>query len=130
MLVLTLRTDKPEAEIGLYEDGKKLAYEEWHAHRTLSETIHSKLEEMLKKTKHDWSDITGVVVYKGPGSFTGLRIGLSVANALAYGNKIPIVGETGDNWIEKGLQRIGNGENETNTLPEYGAEPHITQQKK
>jgi tRNA threonylcarbamoyladenosine biosynthesis protein TsaB len=36
-------------------------------------------------------DIEGVVCFKGPGSFTGLRIGLTVGNALAYAQNIPVV---------------------------------------
>lgn len=130
MLILTLRTDKREAEIGLYDNGKKLVYEVWHAHRSLSETIHIKIESLLEKANKDWSGIGGVVVYRGPGSFTGLRIGLSVANALAYGNNLPIVSESGESWIDDGITRLAKGDNETTALPEYGAEPHITQQKK
>ena len=81
MLILTIRTDKPEAEIGLFEDNKQLAYEMWQAHRELSDTIHKKIEKLLKSQKKDWQNIDGIVCFKGPGSFTGLRIGLTVGNA-------------------------------------------------
>ncbi len=47
--------------------------------------------------------IEGIVCYEGPGSFTGLRIGLSFGNALAYTRGIPIVGARDSSWIEKGL---------------------------
>lgn len=127
--MLTLRTDNPEAEIGLYEDNKQLAYLTWQAHRQLAETIHTKIQEMLKKQGKGWQDITGVVVYKGPGSFTGLRIGLSVANALAYSLGIPIVAEQED-WIAQGIKRLVAGDSDRIAKPEYGAPVHITLPKK
>lgn len=129
-MILTIRTDNPEAEIGLFDQaGVKLAYEKWQAHRLLSETILGKLEELLASQNLTFKDLTGLVFYKGPGSFTGLRIGCSVTNAIVYAEKLKSVGETGDNWIEKGLKRLASGESE-NLVPFYGAEPHITQQKK
>lgn len=130
MLILTIRTDKPEAEIGLYEDDKKLAYETWQAHRTLSETIHLKIKDLLSDQKKSLQDIKGVVCYKGPGSFTGLRIGLSVANSLAYGLETHIVGTTGENWIEDGVEELKTGKQEPVIKPEYGAPAHITTPKK
>jgi tRNA threonylcarbamoyladenosine biosynthesis protein TsaB len=130
MIILTIRTDKPEAEIGLYRGGRQLAYYTWQAHRQLAETIHLKIEELLKGQNSGLAGITAIAVYKGPGSFTGLRIGLSVANALADGLQVPIVSETGEDWIEKAIGRLQAGENEEVSLPEYGAPPHITQPKK
>jgi len=130
MLILTIRTDRPEAEIGLFEDNENLVYETWEAHRQLAETIHTKIKTLLKSKDKDWHDIEGVVCFKGPGSFTGLRIGLTVGNALAYGLNVPIVGTQGDDWANQGIDRIIKGENETQVLPEYGHEPHITKPKK
>lgn len=130
MLVLTLRTDKPESEIGLYQDGTELAYETWQAHRQLAETIHHKLQELLQSHGRKWNDIEALVVYRGPGSFTGLRIGLSVANALANSYGVPIVGESGDQWQSHGISQLAAGKNEGFVVPEYGAEVHITQPKK
>ncbi len=130
MLILTLRTDNPQAEIGLYDDHKKLIYHEWQAHRQLAETIHLQILELLKSQGKDWPDIQGVVCYKGPGSFTGLRIGLSVANALAQSLNVPIVGQGGDDWLQKGLARLAGGKNDMQVLPEYGAEAHVTKPRK
>ena len=48
MLILTIRTDKPESEIGLFEDLNQLTYLEWHAHLELAETIHTKVSTLLK----------------------------------------------------------------------------------
>lgn len=130
MLILTLRTDRPEAELGLYNGSEQLLYEAWPAHRQLAETIHIKINELLEARQLLLADIQAVVAYKGPGSFTGLRIGLTVANALAESLAIPIVGTTGENWIALGTARLARGENEKAALPEYGSAPHITPPKK
>lgn len=130
MIVLSIRTDKPEAEIGLYDDGKQLTYQTWEAHRRLAETIHGNIQQLLHEQGKDWKDIQGIIGYLGPGSFTGLRIGLSVANALAYSLDAPIVGQMGETWIEDGCQRLAAAANDIQILPEYGMDPHITQARK
>lgn len=129
MLILTIRTDKPDAEVGLYDDNRQLAYEVWPAHRELSNTLHKKIQELLQSQDKDLKDIDGIVCFQGPGSFTGLRIGITVADALAYGLDIPVVA-TQDDWIEQGIERLQTGQNDQIALPHYGAPAHITQQKK
>jgi tRNA threonylcarbamoyladenosine biosynthesis protein TsaB len=126
MLILTIRTDRPEAEIGLFKDGNKLAYSTWPAYRRLAETIHLELKKLLESQGRSLEDVGGLVAFKGPGSFTGLRIGLSVANALAYSLHIPIVATKGTDWIARGIKRLGQGADEQIVLPEYGAPPHVT----
>lgn len=130
MLILTIRTDKPEAEIGLFNDTEKLGYEIWQAHRQLAETIHHKIAEVLDASGKQLSDIEGIALFKGPGSFTGLRIGASVANALAASLQIPIVGTTDEDWLQRAIGNITSGANDRIIVPEYGAPVHITQQKK
>lgn len=130
MTILTIRTDKPEAEIGLYQDMRQLGSDSWQAHRILAETLHDRLRQALEAQGLQWKDVEGIIVYQGPGSFTGLRIGITVANSLAYGLKAAVVGTQGENWLAEGLQRLMAGQNDTMVLPEYGAEAHITQQKK
>lgn len=130
MIILSLRTDKPESEIGLFDDKTKLGYESWEAHRRLAETLHMKIERLLVDNKKSWQDIDGIVVFKGPGSFTGLRIGISMANALVYANNARIVGTKGEKWLDDGLLALRGGKNESPVIPEYGSEAHITQPKK
>lgn len=129
MLILTIRTDKPEAEIGLFDDREQLAYETWQAHRELAETINKKIVDVLQSAHVHLHELQGIVAFKGPGSFTGLRIGLTVANALAYGLAIPVVASDAEAWLEAGIERLLKGENERVALPEYGAAPNITAPK-
>jgi len=132
MLILTIRTDKPEAEVGLFNDQSKLQYQTWEAHRKLGVTIHQKIEEILNKENKKLSDLEGVVAFEGPGSFTGLRIGLTVGNTLAQQLNIPIAGSSDENWITTGahdLKTLSHDEL-TIALPKYGRGPHITSPRK
>jgi len=130
--IVTIRTDKPEAEVGVYaSDGTQLSYHVWLAHRELSKTLLGAIRDELAKQTATFADISQVLVFKGPGSFTGLRIGITVANTLSYGLGVPIVGVADEHeWLERGIRRIKDNENDKLVLPEYGAEAHITKQKK
>lgn len=130
MIILTLRTDKSESEIGVYDDDRQLAYVSWQAHRQLAETIHAKISETLETAGKQLTDVQGIVCFQGPGSFTGLRIGLSVANALSYGLQVPIVAKQEPDWIRSGIQALQAGTGEPLALPYYGADAHITPPKK
>lgn len=130
MIILTIRTDKADAEIGLFDGQEKIEYETWQADHELSLTILQKIKDLLERNQRQFKDLEGILVYKGPGSFTGLRIGLSVANTLAYGLHIAVVASSGDDWLESGQHRLMAGDNENITLPSYGAEANITKPKK
>jgi tRNA threonylcarbamoyladenosine biosynthesis protein TsaB len=130
MLILTIKSDAPLAALSLYDDQQLLKKEDWLADRTLADTIHLKIAELLKSNGKDWADIKGLVCFEGPGSFTGLRIGLSVGNAMAYGLNAPIVGSRGKNWELSGIKKLLGGKSETIIIPHYSAEPHITPPKK
>lgn len=130
MIILTLRTDKPEAEIGLFDDNKKFGYTVWSAHRRLAETIHAKIEEILNKSSISLKDVQGLVVFQGPGSFTGLRIGISVANALAYSLSIPVIACRDPNWLEAGISDLVTGKNNIIAQAFYGQDAKTTKPKK
>ncbi len=131
--ILAIRTDSPTAEIGLLLDypSHQIAHYTWEANRLLAETIHDKITEMLGKNNVEWSQIIGLIAYQGPGSFTGLRIGISVANALAYSLKIPIVGvQKNHNWLIEGCELLGENKNHYPLVPSYGAPAFVTQPRK
>lgn len=129
MIILTIRTDKPEAEIGIYNNQQQIAHEIWLAHRELAETIHVKIKTLLESKHKRLQDIGGIVVYKGPGSFTGLRIGITVANTLANSLNVPIIGAMDSSWVQTGVEQLGNGKNDGLVAPEYGALPNISRPK-
>jgi tRNA threonylcarbamoyladenosine biosynthesis protein TsaB len=128
--ILAIRTDKPEAELYLLEGNKRLSEIKWQAHLKLAETLNSKVEEILNKSSISYKDLNGIAVFKGPGSFTGLRIGMSVANALAYAENIPIVAREGEGWLRQSANDLMAGETDKIAIPEYGSPAHITQPRK
>lgn len=99
---------------------------DWEAGRTLARGLLAFIQEKVGDVKN----ISGIGIMRGPGSFTGLRIGMAVANTLADGLGIPIVGETGDSWRESALGRLSSGEDDQVILPFYGGDAHITKPKK
>lgn len=130
-MILVIRTDKPEAELYILNRESEIEGEViWEAHRELSNTIFYKINEVFKQCNASYGQLKGVIVYEGPGSFTGLRIGATVANTLASSLDIPIVGTTGHNWISQGAQRLLKEENDQIITPKYGGEPNITKPRK
>ena len=111
-------------------DGDKRTDYEWAAERNLARDMLAYLRDRLAENEASFADISGIGVFRGPGSFTGLRIGLAVLNTIAHEQRIPIVGVTGDAWREECLVWLQNGRNDEIVLPEYGAEARITKPRK
>jgi tRNA threonylcarbamoyladenosine biosynthesis protein TsaB len=130
MLILTIKTDQMLAELGLFNGAEAIDKLQWEAHRTLADTIHLKIKELLDNNKLDWDKLGGIVGFAGPGSFTGLRIGLTVANALAYSLHIPIVATKNDDWQGQGIKQLLAGKNQKIAVPYYGQEANISTPKK
>lgn len=129
-MIMTLKTASPTTELRLLKpDGNMLLDDAWKSDRQLSSQLLEHLSGLLGRQHLTWDALTGLVVFRGPGSFTGLRIGATVANAIAYAQEIPIVGTIGEDWVETGLQRLASGESDTQVVPHYGAPPNITKPK-
>lgn len=133
-MILILKTGAEEnllelRELDSGEDSAKF-HLTWPASKLLSEELPGMIEDALSSLGLGFDDVSGVVGFRGPGSYTGLRIGITVINAIADQVGAPIVGEVGDNWLEDGLVRLRSGENDQIILPEYGGEANITKPRK
>lgn len=125
-MYLGIRTDSPIAEFYFYSGTELQAVKSWQADRQLAHGLLGQLENFLSAHGATFHDLDGGFVYRGPGSFTGLRIGITVMNTIAYAESIAIVGGEGEGWREDSLGRLARGENDQIVLPHYGAEPRIT----
>lgn len=113
----------------LVKDGVRVA-QEWQADRTLARDMLAYMRDRLAEHDATLDDVEGIGVFRGPGSFTGLRIGMTVLNTLAQANRVAIVGELGNDWEEKCLERLLRGDNDHIVLPEYGGDAHVTKPRK
>ena len=130
-MLLGLKTDNPEAELYLLSpDGTERARMIWHADRQLAQSLLGKINELLVSYSVGLEDLSGLLVFRGPGSFTGLRIGITVANTLSYSLGIPVVGGQGERWLAEGTRKLIAGHDDRLVVPEYGALARITTQKK
>jgi tRNA threonylcarbamoyladenosine biosynthesis protein TsaB len=129
-MIILLDTSTPVCHLTLYDGEKKVLDDSWRADRELAEKLFEYLEEKLQIYNKSIKTITGIGIFKGPGSFTGLRIGVAVCNVIANDRGIPIVGTTGDNWREAAFKKLKNAENDKVVIPEYGREARITTQRK
>lgn len=129
ILILKTGTEENLLELRML-DGEVKFSKTWPASKLLSEELPGMIEDALATLGLDFKDVSGVIGFKGPGSYTGLRIGITVINAIADQAGAPIVGTTGDSWIEDGLERLRAGENHQIILPEYGGEANITKPRK
>jgi tRNA threonylcarbamoyladenosine biosynthesis protein TsaB len=129
-MYLGIRTDSPVAEFYLYERTSRKAEKTWQADRQLAHGLLGQLESFLSDQGITFHDLKGLFVYQGPGSFTGLRIGITVMNTIAYSEGISIIGSEGEAWCDVAVSRLDGGENDQVVLPHYGADPRITKPTK
>ena len=81
-----------EVMVGLRVDGKRYDEREKIGVKK-AQVVLPLIDKLLKKHKLSLKDINEIEVNTGPGSFTGLRVGISIANALAWTLKIPVNGK-------------------------------------
>ena len=90
------------------------------------------IDEFLSVNTISKEDLKGLVVVRGPGSFTTLRVVVSTLNALAYALNIPIVGvEKGKGFSQKIVEKLlGTGRFKDPVAPYYKEPPKVTKPKK
>jgi tRNA threonylcarbamoyladenosine biosynthesis protein TsaB len=128
-MIVLLDTSTPLCQLS-FVDGAWRHDAQWQADRQLAHGLLGYISGQLTTCNKTWADITGIGVMQGPGSFTGLRIGLTVMNTLADAQEIPIVGVTGETWQQKAIDALERGEDQRIVLPFYGGEAHITSPRK
>jgi tRNA threonylcarbamoyladenosine biosynthesis protein TsaB len=92
MTIVINTSDSKRVEVSLKEDGK-IVDNLFEHNEYGSQVLLPLIEKILKNNKLKYIDLKEVEVSTGPGSFTGLRVGVSVANAIAYSLGIPVNGK-------------------------------------
>jgi tRNA threonylcarbamoyladenosine biosynthesis protein TsaB len=108
--LLAIDTSSDRAGLALF-DGEALHECAWPAERRQTTEVPPRLADLLARAGLAPADLGGVAVAIGPGTFTGLRVGLSLAKGLAMAERIPIVGvptlvATAEPWRRAGLAVI------------------------
>lgn len=91
MISLFLDTCSQIIRLGVLSDSKLIDYTEFTNDNKLSEKLLPAIKEMLDKNKYRVNDLNRIYISVGPGSFTGIRIGVTVAKVIAWSLNIDII---------------------------------------
>jgi tRNA threonylcarbamoyladenosine biosynthesis protein TsaB len=91
-MILCLETATPVCSVALCSRDGIIAVRESHEGRSHASLLTKYIEELLEEVKMEPGNLEAVAVSKGPGSYTGLRIGVSAAKGIAYAASIPLIG--------------------------------------
>ena len=92
MLILAFETSAKACSVAIHDGQKLLAESYQNTGLTHSQTLMVMAEDLLKSCAKTASDVTHLAVAAGPGSFTGVRIGVAGAKGFAWGAELPVYG--------------------------------------
>ncbi len=91
-LILNLETATKNCSVSVAKDGQTIAIKELNdGNYSHGEMLHEFISEVLKQANMTYTDLDAIAVSKGPGSYTGLRIGVSAAKGLCFSLDLPMI---------------------------------------
>ncbi|NPA44446.1 MAG: tRNA (adenosine(37)-N6)-threonylcarbamoyltransferase complex dimerization subunit type 1 TsaB, partial [Chlorobi bacterium] len=112
-LILNIETSTTICSVSIAKDGKKIIGKESNEKNAHSKILTVFIEDIFNEVNLKVKDIDAVAVSKGPGSYTGLRIGVSAAKGIAYGANKPLISvSTLQNMAYGGKQTLEVNEND------------------
>lgn len=131
MILLINTSQFDQLQVALFKDNKSIKKITKSSRFAHEEILIKSLDNLFTITNTTPAQLTSIIVVSGPGSFSALRIGLAVANTLAWQLAIPIVGV--NNKLFKNLQQLyqigkdllSQQKNFKLIIPDYGQEPNI-----
>jgi tRNA threonylcarbamoyladenosine biosynthesis protein TsaB len=91
-MILCLETSTAICSVALCDNGKPVAVRESKGDKSHASQLTPFIIDILSEAGISAADVDAVAVSKGPGSYTGLRIGVSTAKGIAYGASVPLIG--------------------------------------
>lgn len=89
--LLSLETSTQDCSVALHDQGKLIASRQSQSPRSAASQLAVMIDEIIKSSGRKTSDLQGVIVSSGPGSYTGLRIGVASAKGICYALNIPLL---------------------------------------
>jgi len=91
-IILNIETSTTNCSVSLSKEGETLVLkEDNNANYSHAESLHVFIDDVIKEAKLTLNDLDAIAVSKGPGSYTGLRIGVSAAKGLCFALNIPLI---------------------------------------
>lgn len=91
-MIICIESATTTCSVALCDKGNVISLKESHVEKSHASLLTVFIDEILKEADIKPGDLQAVAVSKGPGSYTGLRIGVSAAKGIAYGAAIPLIG--------------------------------------
>jgi tRNA threonylcarbamoyladenosine biosynthesis protein TsaB len=114
-LILNLETSSTNCSVSLAKNGEILALKELNsANYSHAEKLHVFIQEVMKLMNSKMEDLDAIAVSKGPGSYTGLRIGVSAAKGLCYALGVPLISVS---TLKSMASQMGSFENDVLIIP-------------
>ena len=109
MLILSLDTSATVCSVALHQNGQVLACYELFAEKSSSGLLTTLIQNVVQHTGHHLAQLDAVAVAKGPGSYTGLRIGVSTAKGLCYALDKPLLAVNTLEAMARQVSRVAAG---------------------
>ena len=89
--ILSIQTATPVLSVALHQEGKVITSMEHHVAQSHSSVLIDVIDTILKLNHKSLQDLAAIAISAGPGSYTGLRVGLSMAKGLCLGAGLPLI---------------------------------------
>ncbi|MCH7535203.1 MAG: tRNA (adenosine(37)-N6)-threonylcarbamoyltransferase complex dimerization subunit type 1 TsaB, partial [Bacteroidetes bacterium] len=89
--ILNIETSTEMCSVCIAKDGEVVEFKELNDGYSHAENLNLFIQEIMRKSKIKFNDLDAVAVSKGPGSYTGLRIGVSTAKGICFASDKPLI---------------------------------------
>lgn len=114
-ILLSIDTSIDVCSVALHENGRLLGLMELHQGNIHGSKLVPCIKSLMDQSGYKMKDLDAVAVARGPGSYTGLRIGVATAKGLAFAHDLPLIGV--DSLDALGRQVVGNAEQGSYIIP-------------